>query len=144
MSPAGRIDLAPGTWIAASDLDIDACRSGGPGGQHVNTTASAALIRLDPRCIHGLDAAALLRLRRAETGRIDADGLLLWRCDEHRSLSRNKAAIIERIAASVADCLIAPLPRKKVKPTRASRQRRLDGKRRRSTTKAQRRSTSDD
>ena len=135
----GGIPIAPGVVLPPDACLWSACRAGGPGGQHVNTTSSAVELRLDLTRLAGLPPSALGRLRRLSAGRLDADGRLMLRADEHRSQGRNRDACLERLRGLVEIALPEPVPRKKSKPSRGARERRLQTKRITSQRKAHRR-----
>ncbi len=143
MPAPGRIDLAPGAWVPSGDLQWAACRAGGPGGQHVNTTSSAVELRIDPAAIRGLGIRALARLLTVASAHRLADGTLCWRADGHRSQARNRADCLDRLSAVVAEALPEPMVRRPTRPSRASRQRRLDAKARTARVKAMRRHRDD-
>ncbi len=125
--------------IPASELQITASRSSGPGGQHVNKTDSRIQVRWNIPASGALSDFLKNRVINTLRSRLTEDGDLLLACDSHRSQRRNKEEAMQRLAALVREALIPPKPRRKTKPTRASRQRRLDDKKRRSDVKKQRR-----
>jgi len=125
--------------IPASELQITASRSSGPGGQHVNKTDSRIQVRWNIPASGALSDFLKRRVINTLRSRLTEDGDLLLACDSHRSQRRNKEEAMQRLASLVREALIPPKPRRKTKPTRASRQRRLDDKKRRSDVKKQRR-----
>lgn len=125
----GRLELAPGVTVAAAALQWSATASGGPGGQHVNTTMSAVILHLALYAIDGLDGAARVRLQRLAGSRMREDGVLVLRCDSHREQGRNRSAIIDRLAMMVREALIVPKKRRPTKPGRGAIERRLRSKR---------------
>ncbi len=118
-------------------------RSAGPGGQHVNTTSSAVQLRFDVRHSPSLPNDVRARLVRLAGRRLNQDGVLVLVAQGERSQLRNREAALERLLDLIRAAARPPVPRKKTRPTRASKQRRLDSKKRRSTTKALRRNSSD-
>jgi ribosome-associated protein len=117
--------------IPASELDFRASRSGGPGGQHANTTASRIQLRWNV-----LDSASLSSGRREAilsrlSNRIDQDGVLQVTVDTHRSQHRNREEAAERLAALVRDALRPRKKRKKTRRSRSANEKRLKDKKRR-------------
>lgn len=110
-------------------------RSSGPGGQNVNKVASAVQLRFLLPLNTSLPVAARNRLRRLAGQRINDDGTLLIGARSERSQDQNKRDALERLAALVRTALVEPKIRKKTRPTKASKERRIDTKKRRSSTK---------
>lgn len=117
--------------IPESELDFQASRSGGPGGQHANTTASRIQLRWNVDESHTLTDRRRQIIRKRLGNRIDSSGILQITVDTHRSQHRNREEAIERFAELVADALRPRKKRKKTRPSRAANQRRLDKKKRR-------------
>lgn len=121
--------------IPAGELDFQASRSGGAGGQHVNTTSSRIQlrwnVRASPSLSDGRRAAILERL----ANRIDQDGVLQVTVDTHRSQHRNREEAMERMAGLIRDALRPRKQRKKTRRTRASNEKRLRSKKQRSQKK---------
>lgn len=123
--------LSDGTTIAASELDLTFARSGGPGGQHVNTSATKVELRFDVATSPSLTAAQRTRIRGALASRLTADGVLVLQAGEFRSQVRNREAAVGRLRNLLDEAL---RPRRRRVPTRvprAARRRRLEDKRRR-------------
>lgn len=125
--------------IPDSDLSLSFVRSAGPGGQNVNKVATAAQLRFDLAGTQALDEAVKLRLRRLAGQRVAADGSLLIVARNHRTQERNRREALERLADLIRQALVEPRRRKPTRPTRASRERRLENKTRRGRTKELRR-----
>lgn len=128
--------------IPRAELDVRATRSGGPGGQHVNTSSTRVELRWNAQ--RSRAAAALGDELRAHllarlAARADADGTVRVVASEHRSQRQNREAAEARLAGLVAQALVVPKRRKPTKPTRASVARRLEGKKRQSEKKQLRR-----
>ncbi|MSR28389.1 MAG: aminoacyl-tRNA hydrolase [Phycisphaerales bacterium] len=148
--PANAIALGPRGWVAPSALDFAYSRSSGPGGQNVNKVESKAQLRLAIRSIGGLDGDGRLRLARlAQAHLIGADAddpasveapsaALLFSAEEHRSQRANRDACLDRLHDLVLRASIVPRRRRKTKPTRSSKERRLEGKRIQSDKKVRR------
>ena len=125
--------------VDPAELAFSFTRSGGPGGQHANTSSTKVELRWDVEASPSLTDAQRDRVRHRLANRINADGVLVLQSSEYRSQTRNREAVVARFAAMVGDALRVQASRRPTKPTQASRQRRLDTKRRRSETKALRR-----
>jgi ribosome-associated protein len=134
------IDLAPGLRIPRSALQWQFARGGGPGGQNVNKLNTRAQVWLAIDQIQGLSPAAQYRLRTLAGARLTQQDQLHLSSDIHRSQEQNRQELINRLSKLILSAFREPRPRRKTKPTRASKTRRLDSKRRNSQTKSQRRS----
>jgi ribosome-associated protein len=127
--------VAPGVEIPDSDLQVAFTRSAGPGGQNVNKVASAVQLRFALASNTTLRADVKTRLRALAGHRVTDDGELLIVARETRSQEQNRRMAEERLADLVRRALVVPKKRHATKPTRASRERRLDGKARSQRTK---------
>jgi ribosome-associated protein len=128
-----------GVVIPRDELTIRATRAGGPGGQHVNTSATRIEVVWNVARTRALteDQRRLVLSRLAP--RVDADGDLRVVAADSRSQRQNRTAAESRLAAIVARALVVPKRRRPTRPTAASVRQRLDAKRRRADTKQQRR-----
>lgn len=124
--------LAPGC------LEEKFVRSGGHGGQNVNKVATAVQLRLS-LYLSGLPWAVQQRLRDLAGSRLTADGDIVIIASEHRTQEQNRQAARRRLADLLARAARPPKPRRATKPTFGSKQRRLEGKKRRSDVKRDRR-----
>lgn len=124
--------------IPASDLTYEFARSGGPGGQHVNTTDSSVRLRFALRRTAAIGPAVKERIARARPGSLTKDGELLVTCERHRSRHMNLEEARDKLAELVREHLVPPKPRHATKPTRSSKERRLDKKSARGKTKSMR------
>ena len=122
-----------------SELDFAVARSGGPGGQHANTSSTKVELRWDVNETTALTDAQRELVHQRLGNRINSEGVLVLQSSEYRSQTRNREAVISRFTALLADALRIQASRRPTKPTRAARKRRLEAKRRRSDTKALRR-----
>lgn len=133
MSPAEGLEIGQGVVVPLAEIEIRASRSGGPGGQHANVTASRIEAVFD---VHGSAALSDVHKRRiaARLGpRVSAVA------QDHRGQARNRELALARLQKRLAGALRPPRRRRKTRPTRASRERRLAAKRRHSERKAHRR-----
>lgn len=121
--------------IPAAELDFQASRSGGPGGQHVNTTASRIQLRWNIRTSPSLSEGRREILLDRLSGRIDQEGVLQVTADTHRSQHRNREEAAERLASLVRDALRPRKKRKKTRRTRSSNEKRLRKKKERGQVK---------
>jgi ribosome-associated protein len=123
--------------IDENDIDISFVRASGPGGQNVNKLSTAAQLRFDTRRITlAPDAAA--RLDRLAGSRMTKDGVIVIHAQRFRTQERNRADAIDRLLELLREAMVRPTPRRATKPTFGSKQRRLEGKKRRSDVKAKR------
>lgn len=125
--------------IPRSELVYRASRSGGPGGQHVNTSSTRIELLWDFARSRVLDDAARTRLAEKLAARLDAEGNVRVVASDRRSQQQNRVAAEERLAELVRRALTVPKARKRTKPSRAAREKRLTEKRHRSERKRDRR-----
>lgn len=121
--------------IPAGELDFQASRSGGAGGQHVNTTSSRIQLRWNVLASHSLSDGRRAAILERLSNRIDQDGVLQVTVDTHRSQHRNREEAMERMAELIRDALRPRKQRKKTRRTRASNEKRLRAKKQRSQKK---------
>ena len=129
--------------IPRAELTYRATRSGGPGGQHVNTSSTRVELAWDVDASPSVSVEERARIREKLANRISGEGLLLLSASEHRSQNRNKEAVTERFVALVRQALVVQAKRKKTRPSKAAREARLQAKKHRSETKRRRRSLED-
>jgi ribosome-associated protein len=110
-------------------------RSAGPGGQNVNKVATAVELRFDIANSASLPEPVRERLLAKRDRRVTGEGVLVLNAQRFRTQERNREDARERLAAFIEAGLHAPRPRLATKPTKASKRRRLDAKRERSTIK---------
>ncbi len=137
--PDGYLEITPALQLPVAELDYRATRSGGPGGQHVNTSSTRIEVWWDIAGSQTLTDSQRARLLARLASRLDGEGRLRIVASESRSQLRNREAATERLREIVAAALVVPKPRKRTKPTRAAKAARLEAKRRRSATKRERR-----
>jgi ribosome-associated protein len=115
--------------IPGEELVWTAVRSGGPGGQNVNKVATKVELRFHVEASAALSPAVKARLLARAAARLDAEGRIVIVADETRSQSRNLELARDRLAELVRAALVVPKRRKKTRPSRASKERRLEHKR---------------
>jgi len=127
--------VRPGLEIPDSDLEVAFVRSAGPGGQNVNKVASAVQLRFALARNTTLSDDVKARLRQLAGQRVTDAGELLIVARETRSQEQNRRSAEQRLLDLVRRALVPPKKRHATKPTRASRERRLDSKSRKQTHK---------
>jgi ribosome-associated protein len=125
--------------IPDNEITLGFIRADGPGGQHVNKTATAVQLRFDVRHSPSLPEAVRQRLERLAGRRLTGDGVLVIDARSQRSQKQNREEALERLRGLIEAASHPPRPRRPTKPTTASRRRRLETKRRRARLKHQRR-----
>lgn len=133
------MDIAPGIGIDESEIGEVFVRSSGPGGQNVNKVATAVQLRFNVRDSRSLPDEVRSRLLRLAGGQITDDGVLVIDSRRYRTQTRNREAARRKLAELVLQAARRPKMRRRTRPTLASRERRLEGKRLRGETKGQRR-----
>ena len=133
------LDVTPELRIPLSELDYRASRSGGPGGQHVNTSSTRIEVWWDVAGSPSLTLEQRDLLLQRLGPRLDSSGRLRLVSSGSRSQLRNKEEVTERLRAVLASALMVRKKRKPTKPSRAAKAARLEAKRRRSSTKERRR-----
>jgi ribosome-associated protein len=131
--------VGPDLRIPLSELQYQASRSGGPGGQHVNTSSTRVEVTWDVSGSPSLNPEQRSRLLQQLATRLDTAGRLRLVSSSTRSQSRNKDDVTERLRSTVAAALVVRKKRKATKPSRAAKAARLEAKRKRAATKRQRR-----
>lgn len=124
--------------IPRAELTFRATRSGGPGGQHVNTSSTRVELTWNVAASSSINEEQRGLITAKLAKRIAADGVLRLTSSGSRSQHQNKEEVIERFARMIEQSLRKPKPRKKTRPSKAAKQARMKEKKRRSETKRNR------
>ncbi len=138
------ITITPSITIDDKEIEETFIRAGGPGGQNVNKVSSAVQLRFNARNSPSLDSAVKNRLRKLAGRRMTIDGVIIIEAKRYRSQERNREDALTRLIDLIRKATIAPTPRRKTRPAYAAKQKRMDNKRRRSSTKQNRATVRDD
>ena len=129
------IEITPQLVIPDSDFSLSFVRGSGPGGQNVNKVASAVQLRFDLEGTLALAEPVKRRLRALAGRRFTDEGAILIIARNHRTQEQNRRAAVDRLVDLIRAALVAPKPRKATRPSRASKERRLESKSRQQRTK---------
>jgi ribosome-associated protein len=138
MAPVTAFD--PDRELPLREISFQFVRSSGAGGQNVNKVASKAVLRWDVAHSPSLPDDMRARFVAQNRRRITAEGELVLSSQRFRDQSRNVADCLEKLRALLRTASAVPKPRRETRPTRGSRTRRLEAKRRKARTKSLRRS----
>lgn len=136
------IRVTPSIALDEDEIQFEFVRASGPGGQKINKAATAVQLRFDVRRSPSLPDDVRERLVRLAGRRINKDGVLVLDARRFRTQERNRQDALDRLVALIRQAAQKPIPRRKTRPTLASKVRRLEAKRRRSQIKRLRRTAS--
>ncbi|MFL5620087.1 MAG: alternative ribosome rescue aminoacyl-tRNA hydrolase ArfB [Gemmatimonadaceae bacterium] len=143
MSKEGVLEVSESLAIPRWELEYKATRAGGAGGQHVNTSSTRIELLWNVERSTVLDDERRARVTARLATRIDGEGWLRVVSSARRSQQQNREAAEARLAELVRGALVVRKRRRPTKPTRASKEKRIGDKRKRSETKRMRRSDAD-
>ncbi|WP_439499945.1 alternative ribosome rescue aminoacyl-tRNA hydrolase ArfB [Bosea sp. (in: a-proteobacteria)] len=132
------IQVTPSIAIDESEIEESFVRASGPGGQHVNKVSSAVQLKFDARHSKSLPDDVAVRLMKLAGSRLTLDGVIVIVAQAQRSQKRNREEALERLLEMIRTAAIRPEKRRPTKPTKASKERRLEAKVRRSSIKSAR------
>ncbi len=130
--------------IPDSELEEDFIRASGPGGQNVNKVSSAVQLRFDVAKSTSIPWDVKARLKLLAGSRLTKNGVLIITAQNHRTQDDNRREARQRLAELIQEACIVPKKRRATKPTRASKERRLQAKKVHAATKRNRRVRHDD
>ncbi|QDT37071.1 alternative ribosome rescue aminoacyl-tRNA hydrolase ArfB [Stratiformator vulcanicus] len=133
--PDKRLRVSPTVSIDRAEFTVTYVRSSGPGGQNVNKVATKACLRWSPLESPSLPERVRTRFRALFGSRLTNDGEIILMSQRYRDRTKNRDDCIERLRKMLLEAATQPKKRRPTRPSKGSKQRRLDAKKRRSETK---------
>jgi len=125
------IRISPTITLDEREIAEEFVRASGPGGQNVNKVSSAVQLRFDARRSPSLPADVRARLEHLAGSRLTREGIIVITAQRHRTQPRNRQDALDRLVGLIRRAARPPMKRRATKPTVASRERRIEGKKRR-------------
>lgn len=133
------IQVTPHICIDESEFELEFIRSSGPGGQNVNKVSTAVQLKFNINS-STLNPKIRQRLIKLAGRKVTKDNIIVIEASAYRSQEKNRSDAISRLIALVQQAAVEPKPRRKTKPTLASKHKRIESKKRKGDKKKMRRS----
>ena len=133
-TPMDTLSINDRLSLPLDEVELSAIRAQGPGGQNVNKVASAIHLRFDISA-SSLPEAVKQRLLHKKDHRISADGIVIIKAQNHRSQGKNRSEALARLVELIDTACHTPRKRIPTRPSRASKQKRLEAKKKRGSLK---------